>query len=461
MLRININIFKLRTYATSNKSIRTRTTPNRRAPNWNSQSKIFNDTLKKGLELYGMRDIESIKKILPSFDRTTISKKISLLDKNLKRGEFTAQEDFEIISSMKDNPGTSRNTKMLAKILNRSFNSVYSRENIIKASLKAKLLHEKHLGNNYTIQDGIVELLARYNHGIKNKIHPDEILFSRKDTIYQTKFEEGVKEFGLDPEKIKNKYLPEWPTSSIRHDLTPYTSKDIALVAEKHKQLLILKHVLVHGPFRWDILQKQHKRWLSVYINGYNRICDRLSIQNYDPECLATVNKFKGEIKVLEDYLEEYELNRSKFTYKDKNLLSFAMDLFEGDVNQVQKKFFSEISTEELLGYYKLYGPVGRRGNIFGRVDTVSLDIDILEAIKSQHKKFELIAKKHNWSSNDIKCRADYIGFRLFKYKYKKEFNDSLDKIIYQLAQNRGELQLKFIKISDAKNSDVVKLTDS
>jgi hypothetical protein len=426
-------------------------------PNWNSQSKIFNDTLKKGIELYGMHDIESMKKIFPQFDRATIQKKISLLDKQLKRGEFSAEEDFEIISSMKDYPGVSRNTKMLASALNRSFNSIYSRENIVKVSLKAKVIHEQHLGNDYTIKVCIDELLGRYNHGIKNQIHPDEILFSRKDTIYQTKFEEGVKEFGLNPEMIKDKYLPEWPTSIIRRDMIPYTSQEIALITEKQKELMVLNHVLVHGPFRWDILQRQHKRWLSVYLNSFNRLCSRLSIQNYDHECLVTVNKVKDEIKVLENYLKDNELNRPRFTYKNKNLLAFAMDLFKGDIDQVQMKFFHGIPIEELLGYYRLYGPVGRRGNVYCRNDTVSLDIDILKAIRSQDKDFKAIGKKHNWSSEDIKSRYDYIGFRLFKYKYKKEFNDSLDQIVDQLVHNR-EVNLKLVKVSREKTKEIPKV---
>jgi hypothetical protein len=319
----------------------------RRAPKWNNSSILFNTRLQEAVQKYGFDNIDKIQsEYFPMFDSLTLSKKVSRLNPNLKRGKWSIDEDILILKSFLDNPGPSRNTLETAKLLKRSYDSVYSRGNILKMAIKTRFfdLKDKKPITETDVSLELLDLLQKAK--IENK---PLTLFDRRDSVYQQKLENGIKKYGLNPLLIKKFELPEWPQTTIKLDLQKYTPLPPLEILDAKQELIILQHVMKHGIFQWNTLVPILDKGIAWIETKWSRISDRLSLDQKPQTSSKTQTKLINEINSLINQISDYENSNPKFTKKHENLLILTLKLFDKDLETIQKRFFPRFSKEFLL----------------------------------------------------------------------------------------------------------------
>jgi endonuclease III len=348
-----------------------------------------------------------------------IEKELSKLKPGIRTGAWSIEETTTILHQYKAK-GLELSASSLLPKLNRSYDSILSRSFKVSLWIKATQLQLQSQSKDSSVHAAVDFLLEKIHRTGECNVE------LRRNAVYMDLLHQGIKKYGLYPEKIVAEFLPSFCVSGVMMDLLPYKLPDRKL----HEAMLnmeIAKHVHQNGFFRWEELSKR----LGVPLERLVKRWDKMrELYDQDPD------HFEREFEKI------MQSQKIKWDTKCENTLTLGIQIFNSDIEQIQHKLLPQFDQSFLRLKILLRDPlvVSQLGKPGAEAET------ILKTIASERNiPFELLTQE----CKNVKKSTAIDVHELDKHikSMVNEKNPSLTAIAKNLGVDYSDVLVRWNKL--------------
>jgi predicted transcriptional regulator len=254
-----------------------------------------------------------------------VEKELSKVRPNARSGIWSIEETATILEQFKEKGLELRARSLLPK-LNRSYDSILSRSFKVSLWIKATQLQLEREGQDASVHAAVDLLLGKIRESGECNVE------LRRNPVYLDLLHQGIKKFGLYPEKIISEFLPSFCVSGIMMDLSSYSVPDKKL-QDAILNLEIARHVQKNGFFKWEELAQRLSVSLERLVRQWEKMRD---IYDQDP------HHFERDLEKIQ------QSQQTRWDTKCENTLQLGKQLFGDDMEQIQQKLLPQFDLEYL-----------------------------------------------------------------------------------------------------------------